>query len=66
MTAIVMLENIDDLENEYITYSKTALNMILGTGSAVYAGDGLKVGEKRNSWNWKNSLKRTRNDQGLS
>ncbi len=46
MTAIVMLENIDDLENEYIVYSKTALNMILGTGSAVYAGDGLKVGEK--------------------
>lgn len=46
MTAIVMLENIDDLENEYITYSETALNLILGTGSAVYAGDGLKVGEK--------------------
>ena len=46
MTAIVMLENIDDLESEYIVYSKTALNNILGTGSAVYAGDGLKVGEK--------------------
>ena len=46
MTAIVMLENINNLENEYITYSKTALNLILGTGSAVYAGDGLKVGEK--------------------
>ncbi len=45
MTAVVMLENISDLENEYITYSRTALNKILGTGSAVYAGDGLKVGE---------------------
>ncbi len=46
MTAIVMLENISDLDSEYITYSETALNLILGTGSAVYAGDGLKVGEK--------------------
>ena len=45
MTAIVMLENID-LENDVLTYSKTALNKILGTGSAVFAGDGLKVGEQ--------------------
>ena len=46
MTAIVMVENIEDFDNEYIVYSKEALNRILGTGSAVYAGDGLKVGEK--------------------
>ena len=46
MTAVVMVENIEDFENEYIVYSKEALNRILGTGSAVYAGDGLKVGEK--------------------
>lgn len=46
MTAIIMLENINDLENEYITYSRTSLNLIRGTGSAVYAGDGLKVGER--------------------
>ena len=43
MTAIVMVENISDMENTYITYSKTANNLILGTGSVVY---GLKVGEK--------------------
>ena len=46
MSAVVMLENIDDLENEFITYTKTANDLILGTGSAIYNGDGLKVGEK--------------------
>lgn len=46
MTAIVMLENIGDLDTEVITFSKTALNEILGTGSAVFDGNGLKVGEQ--------------------
>ncbi len=43
MSAIVMIENIDDLENTYISYSKDANDRILGTGSVVY---GLKIGEK--------------------
>lgn len=43
MTAIVMVENMPDLENTYITYSKEANNRILGTGSVVY---NLQVGEK--------------------
>ena len=43
MTAIVMVENIDDLDNTYMTYTKTANNLILGTGSVVY---NLNIGEK--------------------
>ena len=43
MTAVVMVENISDLDNTYIIYSKEANNRILGTGSVVY---NLKVGEK--------------------
>ena len=43
MTAIVMVENIADLDNTYITYTKTANNLILGTGSVVY---NLQIGEK--------------------
>ena len=43
MTAIIMIENIPDLDGTYITYSKEARNKILGTGSAVF---GLIVGEK--------------------
>ncbi len=43
MTAIIMVENIDDLDNEYVTYSKDAQNLILGTGSVVY---NMAVGEK--------------------
>lgn len=46
MTAIVMVENIKDFETETIVFSKEAMNRILGTGSAVYAGDGLKIGEE--------------------
>ena len=41
-----MVENIENFDNEYITFSKEAMDRILGTGSAVYAGDGLKIGEK--------------------
>ena len=43
MTAIVMVENIDDLDNTYMTYTKSANNLILGTGSVVY---NLNIGEK--------------------
>ncbi len=43
MTAIVMVENIPDLDNTYMTYTKTANNLILGTGSVVY---NLNIGEK--------------------
>ena len=43
MTAIVMVENIPDMDNTYITYTKEANNLILGTGSVVY---NLNIGEK--------------------
>lgn len=43
MTAIVMIENIDDLDNTYLTYSNEMNNLILGTGVVVYH---LKVGEQ--------------------
>ena len=43
MTAIVMVENIADLDNTYITYTREANNLILGTGSVVY---NLNIGEK--------------------
>ncbi len=46
MTAIVMVENIKDLDTEYVTYSKDAQDLILGSGSVVYAGNGLVIGEK--------------------
>lgn len=43
MAAIVMVENISDLENTKITYTNSANNLILGTGSVVL---NLKVGEE--------------------
>lgn len=43
MTAIVMVENIADLDNTYLTYTREANNLILGTGSVVY---NLNIGEK--------------------
>jgi D-alanyl-D-alanine carboxypeptidase len=43
MSALVMVENIPDLENTKITYSEYANNQVLGTGSVVL---GLKVGEQ--------------------
>ena len=43
MTAIVMVENIADMDNTYITYTKEANNLILGTGSVVY---NLQIGER--------------------
>lgn len=43
MTAIVMVENIKDLDNTKITYTEYANNLILGTGSVVL---GLKIGEQ--------------------
>ncbi|MBR6573330.1 MAG: D-alanyl-D-alanine carboxypeptidase [Clostridia bacterium] len=43
MSAIVMIENVTDLENEEIPYTESANNKILGTGSVVL---GLKIGEK--------------------
>lgn len=43
MSAIVMIENVADLENEEIPYTESANNKILGTGSVVL---GLKIGEK--------------------
>ena len=46
MTAIVMVENIPDLENTMIPYTEYANNLILGTGSVVL---NLKVGEQINA-----------------
>ena len=46
MTALVMVENIPDLENTKIAYTSYANNLILGTGSVVL---GLKVGEEMNA-----------------
>lgn len=43
MTALVMVDNIEDLDNTYIKYSKNANNRILGTGSVVLS---LKVDEE--------------------
>ena len=43
MSAIVMIENISDMEKEEIPYTESANNKILGTGSVVL---GLKIGEK--------------------
>ncbi len=43
MTAIIMVENIEDLDSTYITYTREANNLILGTGSVVY---NLQIGEK--------------------
>ena len=43
MTALLILENTKDLDNEIITVSDYAINSLLGTGSSV---GGLKIGEK--------------------
>ncbi len=43
MTAIILIENVSDLENTKLVYTEYANNLILGTGSAVL---GLKVGEE--------------------
>ena len=43
MTALILLENTDDLDKEVITVSSYAVNSLLGTGSSV---GGLKIGEK--------------------
>lgn len=45
MTAVVVLENVPDLENYKVTMTQSAYNSILGTGSAVLH---LKVGEELN------------------
>lgn len=43
LTAVILIENTPDLDNEIITYTKAANNEILGTGSVVI---GLKIGEQ--------------------
>ncbi|MBR6743404.1 MAG: D-alanyl-D-alanine carboxypeptidase [Clostridia bacterium] len=43
LTAVVVIESAEDFENGTITYTKSANNLILGTGSVVL---GLKVGEE--------------------
>ncbi len=43
MTAILFIENVNDLENEIITVSDNAVTSLLGTGSSV---GGLKPGEQ--------------------
>ena len=43
MTALVMLDNVDDLDNTKFTYTTSANNLILGTGSVVL---NLKIGEE--------------------
>lgn len=45
MAAVVILENVDDLENYKVTMTESAYNSILGTGSAILH---LKVGEELN------------------
>ena len=45
MTAVVVLENVNDLENYTVTMTESAYNRILGTGSAIIH---LKVGETMN------------------
>ncbi len=46
MTALVMVDNIPNLENTLIPYTSSANNLILGTGSVVL---NLKVGEEINA-----------------
>lgn len=43
LVSVVMLENTQDLENEKIVMTDTAMNCILGTGASVL---GLKIGEE--------------------
>lgn len=43
LVSVVMLENTQDLENEKIVMTNTAMNCILGTGASVL---GLKIGEE--------------------
>lgn len=43
LTALVMLDNVDDLDNTKFTYTTSANNLILGTGSVVL---NLKIGEE--------------------
>ncbi len=43
LTALVVIEKTEDLDNEILTYTNEANNEILGTGSVVI---GLKIGEK--------------------
>lgn len=45
MAAVVILENVDDLESYKVTMTESAYNSILGTGSAILH---LKVGEELN------------------
>ena len=45
MAAVVILENVDNLENYTVTMTESAYNSILGTGSAIL---NLKVGEELN------------------
>ncbi len=45
MTAVVILENVKDLESYRVTMTESAYNNILGTGSAILH---LKVGEELN------------------
>lgn len=46
MAALVMVDEIKDLENTMIPYTKEANNLILGTGSVVL---NLKIGEEMNA-----------------
>lgn len=43
LTAVVVIEESNDFENDVLTYTKSANNLILGTGSVVL---GLKIGEQ--------------------
>lgn len=43
LTAVILIENTQNLDTEIITYTKEANNEILGTGSVVL---GLKIGEQ--------------------
>ena len=43
LTAVILIENTENLDTEIITYTKEANNAILGTGSVVL---GLKIGEQ--------------------
>ena len=43
MTAVIALEQIEDLDNTYITVSEHAISALHGTGSATF---GLRVGER--------------------
>ncbi len=46
MTAIVMVENIENLDTEYVTFSREARDLIWGTGSVAY---NMEIGEKMNA-----------------